>query len=694
MIQVLELLPLGLVVFFLSMIVLAGVSRRVNRIVSRLSLAIFGSYVAKRRSRNVEQLHTLAGAHRIDTFRVYAAKTFLYATIGALAGSVAGVYVFLAFRQALVAVGIPEQIPWLLGFLRNEPAEMGVFGLFVLLLLSSATIGAVGAYLIYQFRWYLPKYVATERSRRIDSTLKRNIAFLFALSRSGMPFSKVLGTLATHTPIYGETAREFEVTMKDIDLLGADLVTGIERTSDRTPNDNLEEFSENLASVLRSGGSLTDFLGGQYEYFLDEESAQQDRFIELLGALAEAYVTVFVAGMLFLITILVVVGLLLGGTLALLQVLVYVVIGLANIGFIVYLDTITEDVPDPEETQAGSTDVGQFPGLSTRQPEGRTDDPGSAVAKNRYKLVIARRLSPIRRAFDDPGRLLTERPSAILAVTVPLGIIYLLVAWMPSLASGAIEPAALDDPLIQVAVFVTGTYAITYETGHRRVKEIETAIPDFLERFAATNEAGMSMIESFGRVARTDIGALTTEMRRTWTDIQLGAHMEMALSRFEQRVRTPAITRVTTLTTNAMGATNDIGPVLRIAADEAKSARRLERDRRNELLTYVVVIYVAFFVFIGIVLALDQVFIPSIPTNLDVGGGTAPGTGLGFGGSIGDLTEAKKDAYGLVFFHAGLVQGYVSGFVAGQMSDGKLASGAKHATIMLVIAYAVFLLFG
>ncbi len=694
MISVLEFLPLGLIGLLLALTGLAAISRRANRFVTRIALAIFGTFVADRRSVNVRQVETLSGAHRIDTYRVYAAKTFLYATIAALAGSVAGVYVFLASRQALVAAGIPEQIPWLLGFLRNEPAEMGIVGLFVLLLLSSATLGAVGAYGTYQIRWYLPRYVAGERARRIDSTLKRNVAFLFALSRSGMPFSKILGTLAAHTAVYGETAREFRVTMKDIDLLGADLVTGIERTSDRTPNDKLEEFTENLASVLRSGGSLTGFLNDQYEYFLDEESAQQERFIELLGALAEAYVTVFIAGMLFLITILVVVGLLLGGTLAFLQVLVYLVLGLANLGFIIYLDTITEDIVEPDEEMVEESAVDQFPDLSVS----RTSDPeaGSQASqrKNTYRLAIARRLVPLRQAFTNPGRLLTERPSAILAVTVPLGLVYLVAAWMPSLVTGAIEPAALDDALIQVTLFITGTYAITYESGHRRIKRIEAAIPNFLERLAATNEAGMSMVESFGRVARSDIGALTTEMRRTWTDIQLGAHMETALRRFEHRVRTPAITRVTTLTTNAMGATNDIGPVLRIAADEAKSARRLERDRRNELLTYVVVIYVAFFVFLGIVLALDQVFIPSIPTNVDVGGGTAPGTGLGFGGSLGDLTEAKKEAYGLIFFHAGIIQGYISGFVAGQMSDGRLASGAKHATAMLAIAYAFFLIFG
>ncbi|MEF8771591.1 type II secretion system F family protein [Halodesulfurarchaeum sp.] len=668
-------------------------SHRVNQLVSRIALSLFGTFVSERRSINVRQVASLAGAHDPDTYRVYAAKTFLYATLAALAGSVFGVYIFIAVRQAMVAAGIPDLMPWLLGVLRNEPSEMGILGLFVLLLLSSATIGAIGAYGAYQIRWYLPRYAAGERSRRVDSTLKRNIAFLFALSRSGMPFSQVLRTLGKHTAVYGETAREFSVTMKDIDLLGADLVSSIERTSQRTPSDQLEEFTKNLASVLRSGGSLTDFLQEQYAYFLDEESAQQQRFIELLGALAEAYVTVFVAGMLFLITILVVVGLLLGGTLTFLHILVYLILGLANVGFIIYLDTVTEDRADPEQEVSYEAESALVPELSVS--ENPTDRQTSGTeAKNRYRLAIARRLGPIRRALRDPARLLTDRPSTILAVTVPFGLLWLVAAWWPTLVTGVVDPAALDDALIQVTLFVTGTYAVTYEIGHRRVKQIEAAIPDFLERLAATNEAGMSMVESFGRVARSDLGALSTEMRRTWADMQWGAHMETALRRFEHRIRTPAITRVTTLTTNAMGATNDIGPVLRIAADEAKSARRLERDRRNELLTYVVVVYVAFFVFLGIVLALDQVFIPSIPTGVDVGGGAAPGTGLGIGGSLGELTDAKKDAYGLVFFHAGIIQGYVSGFVAGMMSDGRLSSGAKHATAMLAIAYVFFLIFG
>ena len=684
----LEFVPLVVALALIGLWPAATVSTRLDRSITAVALSIFGTLVAERRSTNRHLVRRLAGAHRGETYRAYAAKTFLYTSVVAVAGSLLGVYVILAVRELLLGAGLLDRLPFV-GFLAQDPAAMGISGLFVLLLASSATVGAVGAYGTYQLRWLLPRYVASERGRHIDATLKRNVAFLFALSRSGMPFTTVLGTLADHTTVYGETAREFAVTVREIELLDVDLVSGIERTADRTPNEHLSEFAENLASVLRSGGSLTDFLDDQYEYFHEEESAQQERFIELLGALAEAYVTVFVAGMLFLVTILVVVGLLLGGTLQLVQVLVYVVLGLANLGFVIYLDTITEDVAEPD-LDGDEVAVGSVPTTSQADPEAadRTE------RKNYYRLRIASRLRPLRRALRDPVGLLTDRPATSLLLTVPIGLLWVLSGWWPSLAAGSIDAATLDGPLIQATLFVTGVYAVTYEVGRRRVKKIEAAIPDFLERLAATNEAGMSMIESFGRVARSDLGALTTEMRRTWADVQWGAHVEAAFDRFEARVRTPAITRVTTLTTNAMGATNDIGPVLRVAADEAKSARRLERNRRNELVTYVVVVYVAFFVFLGIVLALDQVFIPSIPTDLGTGGGAVPGAGVGIGGSFGELTEATKAAYSLVFFHAGLIQGYVSGFVAGQMSEGRLASGAKHATVMLAIAYAVFLIFG
>lgn len=694
--MVLEFVPLVLVISILLLALSTLVSKRMDRAFTQVALGLFDGYAKRRKSVNTRQVKSLHGAHVGETYRVYASKTFLFASIIALVGSVAGVYLFVPLHTFLVSTDVPAKLPWLLGFLATDPQVMNYMELFGLLLGSGATLGLFGAFLTYQMRWATLGLIMNERARRIDATVKRNVAFIFALSRSGMPFADILRTLSSHPGVYGETARELRVTVKDLDLFGTDLISGLRRTADRTPSDELEDFMENLGSVLRSGRSIPSFLEEQYEYFEDEEAAQQEQFLELLGTLAEAYVTVFVAGPLFLITILVVIGLLLGGTLSFLQALVYLILPLSTIGFVIYLDSITDDIRETQDADSTNPTAGLFSDIRERADRAAVTDGSKHIhEKNWYRLGVSRRVRPIVRQISHPVRLITENPVSVLYLTVPVALVWVGVSWWHPFSAGILDVTVYDDPLIQATIFVSGTFALTYEASQRRIKAIEAAVPDFLDRMAATNDAGMAIVDSFDRVVRSDLGALSTEMRRTWADIKWGAHVETALLRFQKRIQTPAITRVVTLTTNAMAATNDIGPVLRIAADEAQSTQRLERDRRNELLTYMVVVYIAFFVFLVIVVALDTVFIPSIPTSdqFPTTGATAT-TGLGFGGNLQNLTQATKDAYSQVFFHAGIVQGLVAGFVAGQMGEGSVKAGAKHGTVMLSIAYVVFLIFG
>jgi flagellar protein FlaJ len=45
-----------------------------------------------------------------------------------------------------------------------------------------------------------------------------------------------------------------------------------------------------------------------------------------------------------------------------------------------------------------------------------------------------------------------------------------------------------------------------------------------------------------------------------------------------------------------------------------------------------------------------------------------------------------------VFFHTALVQAVCSGFIAGQLGEGTLKDGAKHAAVLLALAYVAFIL--
>ncbi|MEM4780331.1 MAG: type II secretion system F family protein [Halalkalicoccus sp.] len=623
--------------------------RRTTRTVGTFAGGLYDRYREKRERR-------LDAAHVPVGYRRYAAFSLLYAIGGALSGAVLwGLFASLALSAA--------------GF-SGTPAT-------VTTLLVAGWLGIVSGIAVYWLRWWWPGHVADARARRIDAAMPRTVAFLYALSRSGMPVPEVLRTLADNEGVYGEPAREFALAVREMDRAGADLLTALESTARRTPSAELEEFVQNVTSVLRSGQSLPEFLETQYERYQDDAEAKQGRLLTQLATLAEIYVTALVAGPLFLLTILVVIGLTIEETLPALSALVYVVVPLSNLLFVVYLSTLTEPIrPGGVDGDDGSA-VGGV--LNVRRRTRVLPDGGSIRRENEERLAFYERYRAVLERLADPLESVRTRPERLLYLTVPVG----LLAVTLRLRSGGLEVRVVDDALVQSALFVLGTYAAVATLRERRVSRIERALPDVLARLASINEAGVSIADSVGRVRRGDLGALSAEFDRIWRDVEWGADLESALWRFERRVRSASVTRTVALVTNAARASGRLGPVLRIAAAQGRAERRLERDREDELLTYLVVIYLSFLVFVLIIVVLNDVLIPSLPEPTE-GLETGAGSATNFGG--GDT-----EAYSLVFGHALLIQGVLSGYLAGRMSGSSVRAGARHATVLLGAAYAVVL---
>jgi len=698
------LLPLLLVVVLALPVLLTPISRRANLFVSRLAVPIFGDYV-ERSPRRGWQRERLRATHIGTTHRVFASRTLLVSGIAGIIGAILGVYVatwlvdLFSISRASILDVVPPALSFLAGLTRLQ--DLTLLGLFVLFLFFGATVGTTLALGAYWARWAYLDQLANARASEIEATLPRTIAFVYALSRSGMPFPKVLDTLARNEDIYGEAAREVGVAVRDMNTFSTDILTAIRRTADRTPSEGLGEFSDNLASVLGSGRNLSSFLRDQYERYQEEAEAQQEQYLELVSTLAEVYVTVLVAGPLFFITVLVVIGLVIEDTITIVRVVGYLGIPLASAGFVVYIDSLTQHetaLTDVSRDAASAIDVPGRSGSGDATAVARSDG-GTAIdavddaawRRNAERLAAYDRLRELRQWANEPLRSVLERPWISFVVTVPLGVGWVLYRSVPiPLGPSALQ--TLDAPTIEAAIFVMTVFAVLHEVHKRRVRAIERAVPDFLDRLASVNEAGMSIVESLRRVADTDLGGLEEEVDRISTDVRWGADVATALQRFAARTRVRMVAQAVTLITNAMSASGDIAPVLRIAADEAQETRRLRRERRQEMLTYILVIYISVFVFLGIIAALTVAFIPAVQ---DAGGTAAPsgtpGVGTGITGAFTG-TEVNTDAYELLFFHLSAVQAVCSGLIAGQLAEGGIADGVKHATGLLVLTYLVFAL--
>lgn len=668
-----RLLPLVFVVVFAAPLYAAIFDRRLDRVLTSLSFQLFGGREIDYDGRR-ERLLRSAGMG--VPYREYASKTYLYTVLVGLSGGAVGLYIgALAFALADAYGFWTDPV----SFFSADPNLGAVqFGLLIVVSLGFGVVVGVGTYVA---RWRLPSIRADARGREIDAGLPRMVAFMYALTRGGMSMPDVFQTLAANEEVFGEGAREVETAVKNMEFFSVDLVTAVEDLSDQTPSEQFSTFTENLASVLQSGGSVSVFLSEQYERYREEAEDQQAEILNLLATTAEVYVTVVVAGMLFLITILLIIGLTVSDTLFTMQMIAYAILPATNLLFLAYLLEITQPL------RAGSERSHTSPSRSRVSPASRrlVDDdyvrPESAL--NHARLFAYHRLRSVRETLASPITSVIERPERLLYVTVPIAVLVTAYRIPEAISNGSIDIRVLDDLLVQTAVFLMGTFAVVYEIKKRQLRRLEDAIPDLLERLASLNEAGISIVSSFERVRNSDVGSLDSEVDRIWRDMNWGATAEQALLRFERRVRTPSVTRVVTLITNAMRASNEIGPVLRIAARQARSDLSLRKQRKQEMFTYLVVIYISFLVFLIVIVALEQVLIPNLPETSAISDGPAVAV-PGLGGSNIDRT-----AYQRVFFHTALIQSAVSGLVGGVMGNGSIRDGMKHATAMLTITYLV-----
>lgn len=698
----LNYLPLVLVGMISGLILFSTINSRVDRFLGKISLAIFGGYLSIRGPRT-DRERLLQSAYIGSPYRVYAAKNLLFASLAALAGSVLGVYAasgILAVISSLSpgTLAGPSPIPAaLIAQLQSVP-DLTPTELFGLLLLSGATVGVTSALLVFQLRWWIPDLKADSRRRRIDLSMPRMIALMYALSRGGLALPRILRILDRHQSVYGESAKEMAVARKAIDVFGMDTVSAMRYVSQRTPSDQFRIFTENLTSVLQSGRSIPDFLSEQYDQYQEEAEVQQELFLDRLGAIAEGYVALFVVGPLFLITILLIFGLISGGTQTAMESIIYLLIPLLNFGFIYYMDHSTQpiDVPDQEMNHDGgnlstglltrpSTET--VPGSTALADGGLSEMKQELVSPNFERLRAYDRFKSIFSTLTDPLTAVRRNPANVLYAAVPLAILWIVSGGLLLQARGGLSLTTGDEYFVQALFIVFVPFAVARHFYTNRLREIERVVPDMFNRLASLNESGIEIVNALREIRDGDLGILTPEMKRVWTDVEYGMDVQRALYRLEQRTRAPSIRRAVTLITNAMKASGNIGPVLRIAADESRRLNALKTKRENDMSIYLIITYLSFIVFLAIIFVLVETFIPAIPSR-----DALEGSGLS-GAAVG-ITVQQAETFTMLLFHASIIQATFSGLIAGQMSKGSVRDGAIHVVFLLLMAYSLFWFIG
>lgn len=594
--------------------------------------------------------------------------------ISVIVGVLFGIFGFLASRVISADLqsgrGIYNvlnlQVPAALEFF-NNPLLIG--GLCI------AVSFGFGTYLTYLI---LLRYPATEknsRALRINLTLHNAVAYMYAMRRGGAQLMTIFSALSENAHIYGEVALEFRQVTRDVDYFGSDLITAIRHLAETTPSEKFKEFLEDLLSVIDSGGDMSGFLSTRVRLYQEEARFEQKQFLTVLSMVAESYVTLFVAGPLFLIIIMVVMGMMGGAAVLQLSLVVYLVLPIGSFIFILFIDLLSTRSEKPER-YTKTILLNTYADVKITKIAGEEE-----YFEQLRKYDRVRNLAHyLRHPFDS----FISNVNYTLYVTIPVALLYLtiIVLNVPHYADPELFIDVVDDHIVIALLIVLIPYAIFYEIWARKANGIQALVPDFLDRMAGINRVGLSVAQAIGILVKTNLGLLSYEIRRIKRDMDWGVNFTEALMRFEQRISTPSIARTVTLITKASEMSGQIGEVLAIAASDAKMSETLKKERLGEMFIYTAIVYLAFLVFLFVVGVLTTQFLPVLSHI-----GTP---GLSSAGMLSGIGSVPVKSLDRLLYHACLVQALFSGLIAGQMGESSISAGVKHSCVLLIITLVAF----
>ena len=625
------------------------------------------------------------------SYEMYVSSSLFYAIVAGFIGAILGLIISFV---AIEVIGLPDKLTkltfsestvWLIDY------KWIFLSLFIIVFLSIVLGGIV--YLLFLL---YPAFKAGERKGDIDRNLPYAVTFMYALSNGGMNIVEIFRSLAECKDTYGEVANEVDTIVRDMDYFGHDLRTALRNTSELTPSAKFQDLMHNLLSVIDSGGDIPKYFKDKSDQYLKGAIIDQKGYLETLGLIAESYVTAFVAGPLFIIIMGVMMVLMGSGNDMMLYAIIYAVIPVGSVMFVVLIDMLS---PSASGTPALLStrmkldhEVVMPPELAhLKVDKNAPADPETqrmlGLKKLWARFIKSKQTLALRQTLKDPLKSVKMSPVNILLVSAPAALIVFAVAYMThrhELLSFNLTVSFMDDYLVYALYIALVPLAFFHEKKMARERKLQKQVPDFLGRMASTNETGMTIRDSIKLMAKSDTGAISKQIKLVWKDIDWGLDVNDALTRFANRVRTHVVARSITLITKANESSGDVGEVLSVAARDAETEQTLKKERAMNMMIYIVIIYISFLVFVGVIYVITDSFL----SQMAAAGEQMEASGAAGGG--GFLGAFDLDAYKRMFFHASLIQGFCSGLIAGVMGEGSVMSGLKHSLIMMTVALLIF----
>jgi len=219
-------------------------------------------------------------------------------------------------------------------------------------------------------------------------------------------------------------------------------------------------------------------------------------------------------------------------------------------------------------------------------------------------------------------------------------------------------------------VVATAPAAIVHTRLSKERNGLEQGINSFLRDLTEVRKTGLSPEKCIESLANREYGVFSKELRKISSEISWGIPMKRVVMDFVKRTKSWMSQLVMFLLVETIDVGGGTIAMIESLARFNNLTNEVEKEKKMQVRPYVFMPYLA-----SILLVATTIMMMSFTT------GTLTMNIPGAAASTKDFTQMKIIFITSVIFHS-----YLIGIVAGKISDESVASGFKHATILVIIS--------
>ncbi len=230
----------------------------------------------------------------------------------------------------------------------------------------------------------------------------------------------------------------------------------------------------------------------------------------------------------------------------------------------------------------------------------------------------------------------------------------------------------LDHILVFVVLIAITPYSIDTYIQKKLLKRREVSFSEFLFKLSELMRGGVDPIKGVISLSRTDLGALTDNVRDAAASMVLGHSFEESMNRLSESIKSRLVAKYIDVVVQAAYTGGNVADLILRTSEDMRAVINLEREKEANLKQYIVIFYLAQ----GIIIMLTYILSTSLlPLIQGVGMEMLGGNGLS------DINFERG------FFHMILLNGFFGGLIIGVITEGEVKHGLKHSAVLLICSY-------